>query len=98
MLYIEGTLQEENSVTTANEMLAGGSLERDINRDWFAFGGVDFEKDEFEDLELRALGNVGIGYFLARSEAFTWKALVGAGYQHETFTDNSVEDEAIISI
>lgn len=97
MLYLEGSLQEENSDTTANEVLAGGTLERDINRDWFVFGNLDFEKDEFEDLELRAVANAGIGYFLARSDAFTWKALVGAGYQHETFTDNSVQDEAIVS-
>lgn len=98
MLYAQGDLQSEDGVTTAKEILAGGTIERDINRDWFVFGSADFEKDRFEDLELRSIANVGVGYFMARSDALKWKALAGAGYQHETFISDGVHEEGIISL
>lgn len=97
MLYTEGSLQKENGVTTANEVLAGASLERDLNRDWFVYGNADFEKDKFEDLSLRAIANIGIGYFMVRQDDFKWKALAGVGYQYESFINNGNQEEGITS-
>lgn len=98
MLYAQGTLQREDGATTAKQILAGGDLERDIDQQWFVFGSTDFEKDPFQDLDLRAIANVGVGYFLARTDALKWKGLLGAGYQHETYIGGDIQQEGIISL
>lgn len=98
MLYAQGTLQREDGTTTAKQILAGGDLERDINQQWFVFGSTDFEKDPFQDLDLRAVANLGVGYFMVRSDALKWKGLLGAGYQHETYTGGDIQQGGIISL
>ncbi|MDX1519585.1 MAG: DUF481 domain-containing protein, partial [Gammaproteobacteria bacterium] len=77
MLYVEGDLQEQNDITTANEVLTGGTLEHDLTRRWFVFGSADFEKDEFEDLDLRGVVQSGFGYFFVREPHFYFKGLAG---------------------
>ena len=71
---------------------------RDISRRWFTFGAVSFEKDEFENLSLRALGTGGMGYFFIRRPHFEWKGLAGIGYQHASYTDGTIQARALLSL
>ncbi len=97
-LYVQGDLQRQNGATTDNEVLAGASLERDISKRWFAYGRADFEKDDFENLDLRGVVTMGVGYYLVRSTNFEWKGLAGVGYQHETYTDGTSQGEGVVSL
>lgn len=94
-LYMEGTFQEEGGNQTANEVLAGALLERDISDRWFAYGSADFEIDEFENLDLRALVTTGLGYFFVREQNFEFKGRAGLGYQFESFSDGTTSEEPI---
>lgn len=97
-LYVEGRLEEQNQLTTTNEVFTGASLEHDIDERWFVFGSADFEKDEFESLELRAVVKTGIGRFFVRRPEFYFKGLLGLGYQHEDFTGGATFQEGIMSL
>ena len=97
-LYVEGKLEEQNNVTSTNEVLAGAALEHDLTERWFVFGSADFEKDEFENLDLRGVAKAGIGYFFIRELNMFFKGLAGLGYQYESFADGTTLEEGISSI
>lgn len=96
-LYVEGNYEEQNQIQTNNDVITGASLEHDLNERWFVFGSADFEKDEFENLELRGVAQTGIGYFFIRSPELTFKGLSALGFQHETFTDGTTLQQGIVS-
>lgn len=98
LLYVEGNLEEQNEQTTVNEVFAGATLEHDLNDRWFVFGSADFEKDEFENLDLRGVAQTGAGYFFIREPKLTFKGLAGLGYQHESFTDGTTVEEGVVSL
>lgn len=97
-MFLEGRYATEEGVSTENEVLAGGRLERDFSRRWFAFGNVDLERDEFEDLDLRAILTAGVGRFLIRKETQTLKVRLGVGYQVEAFKNDANENSGILSV
>lgn len=97
-LYVEGNLEKQNKITSTNEVFAGAALEHDLNPIWFVFGSADFEKDEFENLELRGIAQTGVGRFFIRQDNLTFKGLVGLGYQHESFTDGTTSEEGVVSL
>lgn len=97
-LYVEGNLEKQNKIASANEIFAGASLEHDLTPIWFVFGSADFEKDRFENLELRGVVQTGLGRFFIRSDNLTLKGLVGVGYQHESFTDGNTSEEGVFSL
>ncbi|MEQ8937920.1 MAG: DUF481 domain-containing protein [Gammaproteobacteria bacterium] len=97
-LYVEGNSEEQNTIETNNEVITGASLEHDLNERWFVFGSADFEKDEFENLELRGVAKTGVGYFFIRSSELTFKGLSALGFQHETFTDGTTLQQGVVSL
>lgn len=97
-LYVEGNYEEQNTIETNNEVITGASLEHDLNERWFVFGSADFEKDEFENLELRGVAKTGVGYFFIRSPELTFKGLSALGFQHETFTDGTTLQQGVVSL
>ena len=91
IIYVQGQYAKENGESTANEIFGGTRLEVDLDERWFVFGHVQLEKDEFEDLELRATATGGIGYFFIREADHELKGRAGIGFEHESF--DSGEDE-----
>lgn len=94
-LYLESNYQSEDGSKTVDEQLAGARLERDFTDRWFAFGNTDFEIDEFENLDLRALATTGIGYFFIREEDLQFKGRAGVGYQFESFSDGTTNKDPL---
>jgi len=78
---------------TVNQKLAGVSLERDINEQWFARGAADFEIDKFENLDLRAITTASLGRFFIREDALKFKGFAGLGYRFESYTDGTTEKD-----
>jgi putative salt-induced outer membrane protein YdiY len=85
-VYLKGQYAETNSEKSANEVLGGTRIEVDFSERTYAFGKVDFEYDEFEDLDLRTTLTVGLGHFFIKREKMELKGWVGAGYEYEQFT------------
>ncbi len=94
-LYLEGTYQEDSGDETANQTLAGILLEHDFTDRWFSFAGADFERDEFENLDLRVIATTGVGYFFVRRPYLDFKGRAGAGYQYENFSDGTTQEEPL---
>ncbi|MDT8311571.1 MAG: DUF481 domain-containing protein [Methylophaga sp.] len=92
-MYMEINFAKEDGEQTENEKLAGISLERDINENYFARGSADFEIDDFEELDLRAITTASIGRFFIREEDLIFKGFAGLGYRFESFTDGTTEKD-----
>lgn len=92
-MYLEINFQKEDGEQTVNEKLTGIALERDINERWFARGTADFEIDDFEELDLRAIATASIGRFFIREEDLKFKGFAGVGYRYEGYSDGTTEKD-----
>jgi len=97
-MYAEANFQRTNEETTTEEYLLGASLEQDITETWFGFVSQDFEKDRFEELNLRSVTNVGLGNFFIENDTTILKGLYGLGYEFESFTDDTSSSDMILTI
>lgn len=92
-MYMEINYAKEEDEQTVNEKLAGISLERDISENYFARGNADFEIDDFEELDLRAIATASIGRFFIREENLIFKGFAGLGYRFESYSDGTNEKD-----
>lgn len=92
-MYLEINYAKEDDEQTENEKLAGISLERDITDRVYARGSADFEIDDFEELDLRAIATASIGRFFIREPDLTFKGFAGVGYRFESFQDGTTEKD-----
>jgi putative salt-induced outer membrane protein YdiY len=92
-MYLEVNFQKEDDEQTVNEKLAGIAMERDITEMWFARGTADFEIDDFEDLDLRAITTASLGRFIIREEDLKFKGFAGVGYRFESYADGTTEKD-----
>jgi putative salt-induced outer membrane protein YdiY len=92
-MYLEINYQKEDGEQTVNEKLAGMALERDITRMWFARGTADFEIDDFEELDLRAIATASLGRFFIREDDLKFKGFAGVGYRYEGYSNGTTEKD-----
>lgn len=79
--------------TTVENRLAGGvRYDRDLVGRLFAFGEVTGEYDEVQQLSLRAIPTLGLGYYLLKSDRTTLDVRAGGGYVYERFFDETSND------
>lgn len=97
LLRLAGNFAQEEGEQTENEVIGLGRLERDFSDRWFVFGSLELERDRFENLDLRALLDAGLGYFFIREENQEWKGRAGAGYQLEAFEERT-EEAGVLSL
>ncbi len=97
-LFGEGRWSQEDGDVTAHEIIGGLEMEKDITDRWFAFGKLQLETDEIEELELRTLATVGAGYFFIREPDQELKLRGGPGFQHESYRDGTSEAQAIAEL
>lgn len=77
--------QGEDEETTANELYGKLRQEYSFAERWFAYGSVDAEYDEVEDLSLRTVPSAGVGYDLFRSEEAWITVDAGGAWVYERF-------------
>lgn len=92
-MYLEVNYAKEDDEQTENEKLAGVSLERDITNRVYARGSADFEIDDFEELDLRAIATASLGRFFIREPDLTFKGFTGVGYRFESFQDGTTDKD-----
>ena len=96
-LGLQGRFGRQDGREVDNEIIGSVGLERDISERWFVLGGVRLERDELEDIELRANIDFGMGYFVIREERQEFKPRLGVGFQHESF-DGAGTNEDIVGV
>ncbi len=85
---------ESNDVATQNRF--GGAYELDylFNEHIYAYGRVSYEDDAFSGFDYRLFTGAGLGYFLFKSEPFTWSVEGGPGYRYSPIDlTREVEEE-----
>ncbi|MGH8694295.1 MAG: DUF481 domain-containing protein [Burkholderiales bacterium] len=77
------------SETTANAIRGGGRYEIGLTSRLSAFGFADFEYNEIQLLDLRAVLGGGLGYYLVRNERTEFQVFGGGAYNREKFADGT---------
>ena len=96
--YLQALYGEENDNRSQNEYIGGTRYRNDITHRWYWYARSELEYDEFEDLDLRATVTGGTGYFWIKKPEHELATSIGAGYRHETYSDDRSEDSAILDL
>ena len=70
---------------TAEMFKLGGRYDRDLTPRHFAFGGLGFEHDRLQQLDLRTSLNAGVGYHVLADEGHTFDLFGGLGASSERY-------------
>ena len=97
-LWVEGEYAEEQEVRSAAEVKGGAYYEHLIGQRFFLYGRNEYEYDEFEELDLRAILAAGGGYYFIKQDDHELKARAGMAYQHESFMDGRTTDEPSLDV
>ena len=81
--------------TTANRIVASIEPRYDVSDRLFAFNFLQYEDDRFSGFDFQVTENVGLGYWLIKSEALTWSVQAGPGVRLNAIrATNETETEA----
>ena len=89
---IYGTNQLATPSTTANTEAGGIRYDRNINPRMFGFVSADFSSNALQDLNLRSVGSVGLGYHAVKNDRTTLDFLAGGNFTDENYTEMLVTD------
>ena len=84
-IYSRSTLAGVSS-TTASAIRGGARVDVNLRGRSFAFGLADFEHDRFQDLDLRSVLGVGLGYHLIKERDRTFDVFGGITYNQEYYS------------
>ena len=90
---IYGTNQLATPSTTANTEAGGIRYDRNINPRLFAFVSADFSSNALQDLNLRSVGSVGLGFHAIKSDKTTLDFLAGGNFTNENYTETIITDD-----
>lgn len=86
-LSLYGNMQyaRSSNQTTADQLRLGGRYDHNLSADLFAFGGLDFERNKFANLNLRSQLSGGLGWHVIKSPATTFDVFGGLGYVSDKY-------------
>jgi putative salt-induced outer membrane protein len=84
---VYGTNQLATPSTTANIETGGIRYDRNINPRMFGFIGADFMSNALQDLNLRSVGSVGLGYHAIKNDRTTLDFLAGGNFTDENYSE-----------
>jgi putative salt-induced outer membrane protein len=87
---VYGTNQLATPSTTANTEAGGIRYDRNINPRAFGFVAADFSSNGLQDLNLRSVGSVGLGYHAIKNDRTTLDFLAGGNFTDENYSDPAV--------
>lgn len=86
---VYGTNQLATPSTTANTEAGGIRYDRNINPRMFGFVSADFSSNALQDLNLRSVGSVGLGYHAIKNDRTTLDFLAGGNFTDENYTETN---------
>jgi putative salt-induced outer membrane protein len=84
---IYGTNQLATPSETANTENGGIRYDRNINPRMFGFVAADFSSNALQDLNLRSVGTVGLGYHAIKNDQTTLDLLAGGNFTDENYAE-----------
>lgn len=83
---VYGTNQLATPSTTANTEMGGIRYDRNINPRLFGFISADFSSNGLQDLNLRSVGSLGLGFHAIKKDTTTLDILAGGNFTDENYT------------
>lgn len=90
---VYGTNQLATPSTTANTEAGGIRYDRNINPRMFGFVSADFSSNALQDLNLRSVGSVGLGYHAIKGDRTILDFLAGGNFTDENYTQTIITDD-----
>lgn len=84
-LYANAQYARAGGVTTGEQFRLGGRHDQDLTPSFFAFGGLDLERNKFANLKLRSQGSGGLGWHVLKSDALTFDIFGGLTYTSDRY-------------
>ena len=82
---VEYNQEEDHDELTAKNYLGYAKYDHFLTRKWYAYGQTLFEKDEFQDLNLRSTIGTGAGYQFFETETTNLYLEAGPSFVNEDF-------------
>ncbi len=89
---VYGTNQLATPSTTANIETGGIRYDRNINPRMFGFISADLMSNALQDLNLRSVGSVGLGYHGIKNDRTTLDFLAGGNFTDENYSQTGEPD------
>jgi putative salt-induced outer membrane protein YdiY len=89
---VYGTNQLATPSTTANLETGGIRYDHNLKPRLFAFVAADFMADALQDLNLRSVGSVGLGFHAIKSNTTTLDFLAGGNFTDENYTERLIDN------
>jgi hypothetical protein len=92
--YLLGTQRKsgENSQTLENRLAGRLRYDHDLVDRLFGYGEVTGEYNEVQEISLRVIPVLGVGYRILQTDRLTLEARVGGGYVYQRFFDATSDD------
>jgi putative salt-induced outer membrane protein YdiY len=84
---VYGTNQLATPSTTANTEMGGIRYDRNVNPRLFGFISADFMSNGLQDLNLRSVGTLGLGFHAIKKDTTTLDFLAGLNFTDENYTE-----------
>jgi putative salt-induced outer membrane protein len=84
---VYGTNQLATPSTTANTEAGGIRYDHNLNPRMFGFVSADFSSNALQDLNLRSVGSVGVGFHAIKKDKTTLDFLAGGNFTDENYTE-----------
>lgn len=94
-LFASALYARTEGVTTGERARLGGRHDYNLTPRVFAFGGLEFERNKFANLQLRSQVAGGLGYHVIKSDNLTWDVFGGVSYSKDSFKDPMLIDGAV---
>jgi putative salt-induced outer membrane protein len=86
---------EDDGETTSDQLAAGVRYDRELSRQWFHFGLVDWLRDRPANISQRWSANTGLGFHIFKEEKDFWDVFAGVGYSQDSFVTSTVVAEEL---
>lgn len=91
-LYGNAQYARSEGVTTSEQVRLGGRYDHNIGSAYFAFGGLDFERNKFSNLKLRSQLSGGLGWHVVKSPTTTFDVFGGLSHTSDDYFNPTVID------
>lgn len=89
--------EEDEGEETDNNQMAFASYDRFLNEKYFIGGKLQFERDKFEDLDLRSRVGLYNGYQFYERDDLNLQIKAGSEYIHEKFNNGNTDSDIAAS-
>ncbi len=91
LFYASIDKAKQNGIDTSDEIILGTDYTSYSNDPWGWYTRAELERDDFENLDLRALIGAGLNYRVFNTPEHSLELRTGLGYRHESFNDGTTE-------